>query len=228
MIRLASLNYYNEQPIVSDNVFDILKEYGQKQFPNNPCFDEVGAPTNKKEVKLPFQMHSMDKIKPDTNALPKYKKISRTGYICKIRWYFSFIFRRQIIYSWKSTHGMDITYLAPYLQIPNRKDITIRGELLIKEKVFVEKYSAEYKNSRNMVAGVVNAKKHEPEKWIDLDFVAYEVIVPELKPSEQMKWLQENKTITVLNETVSEISNEMLSETLVNWQEIIMNIRLME
>ena len=59
-------------------------------------------------------------------------------------------------------------------------------------------------------------QKHEPEKWIDLDFVAYEVIVPELKPSEQMKWLQENKTITVLNETVSEISNEMLSETLVN------------
>ena len=220
MIRLASLNYYNEQPIVSDNVFDILKEYGQKQFPNNPCFDEVGAPTNKKKVKLPFQMHSMDKIKPDTNALPKYiKKYPGPKVISAKLDGISVLYSGGKLYTrGKSTHGMDITYLAPYLQIPNRKDITIRGELLIKEKVFVEKYSAEYKNSRNMVAGVVNAKKHEPEKWIDLDFVAYEVIVPELKPSEQMKWLQENKTITVLNETVSEISNEMLSETLVNWR----------
>ena len=109
--------------------------------------------------------------------------------------------------------------MAPYLELPSRKDVTLRGELLIKEDLFNKKYSAEYKNSRNMVAGVVNAKKRETNKWSDLDFVAYEVIVPELKPSEQMAWLEENNVITVLNERVHQISNEMLSEILVEWRD---------
>jgi inositol phosphorylceramide mannosyltransferase catalytic subunit len=47
MVRVASAAYYNKQPFVADNVFDILKEYGQRIYPNNPCFDGVGAPTDK-------------------------------------------------------------------------------------------------------------------------------------------------------------------------------------
>ena len=220
MIRLASAAYYNDQSFVSDNVFDILKEYGQTNYPNNPCFDEVGAPTNKKKVKLPFEMHSMDKIKPDTNALPKYlKKYPGPKVLSAKLDGISVLFSGGKLYTrGKATHGMDISYMVPYLQLPARKDITLRGELLIKEQLFQDKYSAQYKNSRNMVAGVVNAKKHESEKWEDLDFVAYEVIVPELKPSEQMSWLEENNVITVLHETVEQISNEMLSEILVDWR----------
>ena len=221
MVRLASHSYYNEQPIVSDNVFDILKEYGQNTYPNNPCFDEVGAPINKKKVKLPFQMHSMDKIKPDTNALPKYiKKYPGPKVLSAKLDGISVLYSGGKLYTrGKATHGMDISYMVSYLELPCRKDITIRGELLIKEDLFNKKYSGEYKNSRNMVAGVVNSKKRETNKWLDLDFVAYEVIVPELKPSEQMAWLKENNVITVLNERVDQISNEMLSEILVEWRD---------
>ena len=220
MMRLASDAYYNDQPFVSDNVFDILKEYGQTTYPNNPCFNEVGAPTNKKKVKLPFQMHSMDKIKPDTNALPKYlKKYPGPKVISAKLDGISVLYSGSKLYTrGKATHGMDISYMIPYLELPSRKDITLRGELLIREDLFEEKYSAEYKNSRNMVAGAVNSKKREVEKWKDLDFVAYEVIVPELKPSEQMEWLKDNGVITVRNRTVDEISNEYLSEVLVDWR----------
>lgn len=220
MVRLASDAYYNDQPIVSDNVFDILKEYGQTNYPNNPCFDEIGAPTNKKKVKLPFQMHSMDKIKPDTNALPKYlNKYPGQKVISAKLDGISVLYSGGKLYTrGKATHGMDISYMIPYLKLPSRKDVTLRGELLIRENLFEEKYSAEYKNSRNMVAGVVNSKKRETEKWKDLDFVAYEVIVPELKPSEQMAWLNHNDIITVLNELVDEISNEYLSKVLVDWR----------
>jgi NAD-dependent DNA ligase len=220
MVRLASDTYYNDKPIISDNVFDILKEYGQKTYPNNPCFDEVGAPTNKKKVKLPFQMHSMDKIKPDTNALPKYlKKYPGPKVISAKLDGISVLYSGGKLYTrGKATHGMDISYMIPYLELPSRKDITLRGELLIKESLFQEKCSAEYKNSRNMVAGAVNSKKREMEKWKNLDFVAYEVIVPELKPSEQMAWLKDNGVITVRNRTVDEISNEYLSEVLVDWR----------
>ena len=31
----------------------------------------------------------------------------------------------------RSTHGMDISYMVPYLDLPKRKDVTLRGELLI-------------------------------------------------------------------------------------------------
>jgi DNA ligase (NAD+) len=221
MVRLASDAYYNKTPVVSDNVFDIVKEFGQRTYPNNPCFDEVGAPTNKSKVKLPYEMHSMDKIKPDTKALPKYKKKYPgpkviSGKLDGI----SVLYTGGKLYTrGRSSHGMDISYLVPYLDLPPKKNIAIRGELLIDENKFIEKYSAKYKNSRNMVSGVVNSKKREPEKWKDLDFVGYEVIVPELKPSEQMKWLLNNGVVTVLHETSSDISNEMLSEILVDWRE---------
>jgi NAD-dependent DNA ligase len=221
MVRLASDAYYNKTPVVSDNVFDIVKEFGQRTYPNNPCFDEVGAPTNKSKVKLPYEMHSMDKIKPDTKALPKYKKKYPgpkviSGKLDGI----SVLYTGGKLYTrGRSSYGMDISYLVPYLDLPPKKNIAIRGELLIDENKFIEKYSAKYKNSRNMVSGVVNSKKREPEKWKDLDFVGYEVIVPELKPSEQMKWLLDNGVVTVLHETSADISNEMLSEILVDWRE---------
>ena len=75
MIRFASDRYYNTgESVVSDNVFDILKEYGQRTYPKNPCFIEIGAPTNKEKVALPYFMGSMEKIKPDTGALAKFVK----------------------------------------------------------------------------------------------------------------------------------------------------------
>ena len=42
----------------------------------------------------------------------------------------------------------------------------------------------------NMVSGIINSKQVD-NKIHDLDFVAYEMIVPSLKPSSQMKKLQE-------------------------------------
>ena len=220
MVRVASAAYYNKQPFVADNVFDILKEYGQRTYPNNPCFDEVGAPTDKAKVKLPFEMHSMDKIKPDTNALPKYKaKYPGPKVISGKLDGISVLYSGGKLYTrGRSTHGMDISYMVPYLDLPKRKDVTLRGELLIKEKLFEKKYSAEYKNSRNMVAGLVNAKKRDTSKWTDLDFVGYEVIEPAMKPSEQLAWLQKNGVVTVLHEVTDDISNEMLSDLLVEWR----------
>ena len=69
-----------------------------------------------------------------------------------------------------------------------------------------------------MVAGLVNAKKRDTSKWTDLDFVGYEVIEPAMKPSEQLAWLQKNGVVTVLHEVTDDISNEMLSDLLVEWR----------
>jgi len=97
--------------------------------------------------------------------------------------------------------------------------MTIRGEIIMKKSTFLEKYNNEYSNSRNLVAGLVNKKTIEPEKLKDIDFVAYEVIKPHLKPSDQMKYLASQDVLDVINEVKSNIENSMLSEILVDWRE---------
>ena len=73
-----------------------------------------------------------------------------------------------------------------------------------------------FSNSRNLVAGLVNQKKIEPERFKDVDFVAYEVIKPSLKPSAQMEFLENQNVVTVINEEKSDIDNTMLSNILVS------------
>ena len=54
---------------------------------------------------------------------------------------------------------------------------------MVPKEVFRLKYSDEYSNPRNFMAGVVNREKNiDPTIYKDIHFVAYEVLVPELKP----------------------------------------------
>lgn len=227
MLRLASDRYYNTgENLVTDNIFDILKEYGQRTYPKNPCFHEIGAPTNKEKVQLPYFLGSMEKIKPDTGALPKYlKKYPGPKEVSAKLDGISALYttegdKPRMYTRGGATNGLDISYIIPYMQLPKEKGIAIRGELVIAQKVFNAKYSAQYKNPRNMVSGVIaSSKKREVEKWKDIDFVAYEVINPSLKPSDQMQWLEDHGVITVLHETADEITNEQLSTLLVQWRD---------
>ena len=49
MIRYANDAYYNKKPVVTDNVYDILKEYIERNFPDNIAITEVGAPDWKEQ-----------------------------------------------------------------------------------------------------------------------------------------------------------------------------------
>lgn len=233
MIVYANDSYYNKKPIVEDNTYDILKEYIERVYPDNTTIQLVGAPINKEKVALPYQMWSQNKIKPDTTALSNWMKKYKGPYVISGKLdgisalYVEDENNIQKLYTrGEATKGMDISHLIPYLQLPNIKGknvIAVRGELIIKRETFEKTYEGtgpgKYKNPRNFVAGIVNSKKKEPKKWNDIDFVAYEVIEPQLKPSAQMKWLKKNKIIPVLNITTKKISNEKLSEILVDWRE---------
>jgi NAD-dependent DNA ligase len=227
MFKYASDKYYNTStPIVSDNVFDILKEYAQMQYPNNKCFHEIGAPPNKDKVPLPYFLGSMEKIKPDTDALPKYlKKYPGEKEVSAKLDGISALYTTEgdtpkLYTRGRATTGLDISHIIPYLNLPDTENIAIRGELVIAQETFKAKYADSYKNPRNMVSGVIaSSKKREIEKWKDIDFVGYEVINPSLKPSDQMQWLEDNSVITVLHQTTDKITNELLSELLVEWRE---------
>ena len=69
--------YYNDpdKVLMTDVKFDIIKEFLYRTYPKSVMLKEVGAPistANKNKVVLPYNMPSMDKIKPSTDALKKW------------------------------------------------------------------------------------------------------------------------------------------------------------
>ena len=78
--------YRNMEPIMTDSEYDIIHDYMETKYPNNPILNEIGAPiaveVEKNKAVLPYSMGSMDKRKPDTNELEKWKQIyTFNGYL---------------------------------------------------------------------------------------------------------------------------------------------------
>jgi NAD-dependent DNA ligase len=216
--------YYNtKKPLTSDNEYDIIKEYMERKYPQNTIITEVGAKVIKNKVELPYKMASMDKIKPDTNALSQWTTKYNGPYVlsCKLDGVSGLYTTEgespKLYTRGNGTIGQDISHLIPVLNLPTEKNSVIRGEFIIPRVVFEEKYKTRFANARNMVSGIVNSKKID-EKAKDLHFVAYEVIQPSLKPSEQMKKIEELGHIQVQNKIVDKLTNEMLSGILMDWR----------
>ena len=96
--------------------------------------------------------------------------------------------------------GQDISHLIPYLKLPLKPNVTIRGEFIIKKDVFDHFYKDKFSNPRNFVSGVINSKTISKSKINHIDFVAYEVIIPELHPKDQMEFLKALEVNVVLND----------------------------
>jgi len=216
--------HLNKTPIMTDNEYDIIKDYGSSKYPDNLYFLEVGTTVERNKVKLPYTMASMDKIKPDTGALGSWKTKYPGPYVlsCKldgVSGMYSTEGKEPKLYTRGNGHiGQDISYLIPYLRLPKKKGIVVRGEFIIPKAIFEAKYRASFANPRNLVAGVVNRVSIDKEKIGDIHFVAYEMIRPEVKPSVQMEHLIADGFETVLYKVESTITNELLSETLVDWR----------
>ena len=120
--------------------------------------------------------------------------------------------------------GQDISHMIPFLKLPSLKDVVIRGEFIIKRNVFEEKYKDQFANPRNLVAGIVNQKTANADKYRDIDFVCYELIKHDgninIKPSMQMSLLQSMEIDCVQNTLLEtrELTNEKLSNILQDWR----------
>lgn len=215
--------HYNKEPLMSDMQYDIVKEYMEKKYPQNTIFKQVGTPIEKNKVDLPYEMASMDKIKPDTGILNSWKQKYPGPYVlsCKldgVSGLYSTEGKTPKLYTrGNGKVGQDVSHLIPFLRLPKTKGLVVRGEFIMPKTVFEEKYASKFANIRNLVAGIVNRQTID-EKANDLHFVCYEVIKPELKPSEQMAKLISDGFETVQNRTVTDVTNEMLSELLIEWR----------
>ena len=225
MVQTATKAYYNEKPLITDNQFDIVKEFTEREYPTNKVITQVGAPIEKNKVTLPYFMGSMDKIKPDTKALSRWMDKFSGPYVLSGKLdgisalYTTDEAEPHLYTRGNGRVGQDITYMIPYLKLPDEEGLVIRGELIVSKEVFQTKYADSKANARNLVAGIVNAKKVDESAYNDVSFVAYELIKPEMKPSEQFSTLESYNVETVRNQSEETLTNDMLSKTLVDWRE---------
>ena len=223
IIHYANNKYYNQTPVMTDNQYDIVKEFIEHKYPNNSAIREIGAEVGRNKVRLPYEMASMEKIKPDTDELEKWTGKYNGPYVlsCKLDGvsglYDNTGSEPKLYTRGNGKFGQDISHLIPFLRLPKTKDIVIRGEFIIPKDVFETKYKNTFANPRNMVAGIIN-HKHINDAVTDLHFVAYEVIVPELNPSSQMEFIATLNVERVLYQVADTLSNEMLSTILVDWR----------
>ena len=224
MLHYLNKMYYNSASTLTDNQYDIIKEYTAKKFPSNAAVTEIGADVERNKAQLPYEMASMDKIKPDTGALQEWTQKYKGPYVlsCKLDGVSGLYTTEgsvpKLYTRGNGTVGQDISYLIPHLKLPKTQGVAIRGEFIIPKAIFETKYKDKFANPRNMVAGIINHKTIN-ETIKDIHFVAYETIMPsELRPSKQMEYLGTINVERVLYKVEPILTNEMLSELLVDWR----------
>ena len=228
ILRKASYEYYKGTPIMSDDIFDIVKDYFQKKNPKHPVLKEIGAPTYGDKVDLPFWMGSLDKIRDNESSLTKWKakypgkcvvseKLDGNSALLVVK------DGRYKLYSrGDGNKGQDISHLLPLIQgIPKSlpDSIAVRGELIIKKIDWLSKGKGA--NARNAVAGVMHSKKPDPILSSITRFVAYEQLYPRIKMSDSLNALEEYKFKVVKSRifNTSDLTMDSLSEYLVKRRE---------
>ena len=224
MIRYSSKVYYNFEPFITDNQYDIIKEYTNNKFPSNMAVTEIGSDVIRNKAQLPYEMASMDKIKPDTGALNEWVNKYKGPYVlsCKLDGvsglYTTEGEQPKLYTRGNGSVGQDISYLIPHLKLPKTQGIAIRGEFVIPKAVFATKYKDKFANPRNMVAGIINHKTIN-ETVKDIHFVSYETIMPSgFTPSKQMEFLGTINVERVQYKIETALTNEALSDLLVDWR----------
>lgn len=231
----ASDKYYNDEPIISDAIFDILREFLQLKSPNSKVLKQIGAPPTKSKdkVKLPYYLGSMDKIKPPSNKLDNWCAKYEGPYVLteKLDGVSALLVYShgniKLFTRGTATHGMDISSLLRYNKIPSyeivmdylKKNkmgnfIAFRGELIISKNKFSKKWESIMKNARNAVAGLVNSKSINPELAHDTTLVLYQIVDPPYPILDQLKIIKEIGFKTVHKKTVSTLSFPQLSKYL--------------
>lgn len=232
VIQYANYKYRNEKvPVMSDDMYDLIVDFLEQRAPKHPILKAIGAAVpvdDKRKVQLPYWMGSMDKIKSDGNELNRFTQAFPGTYVISDK-----LDGNSALLSYKSGGttklytrgdgfiGQDISYIIPFIKgIPDilnlQQEYTVRGELIISKQDF-EIVKDKGANARNMVAGLINAKLPDIELLKRVQFVAYTLISPNLKSSDQIESLKANGFETVYNIklTQPQLAFDNLSDILV-------------
>lgn len=228
MKYLSEVYYTDGTSLISDDNYDRLRETLVRKFgPSEFVAEEVGAEAKKHKVKLPFFLGSMDKIKPDRNNLDSWLAKYKGPYCIsdKLDGMSALVVKqggKRALYSRGNGEiGQDITHMLPHIQIGDIASVdtyAVRGELIVSKENY-GRVAEGKRGARQMVTGLSNQKSVTKERRAEMalvEFVAYEVIVPEALPSaDQFRLLDKRSTFAVAQWTeVGAISIDMLGELL--------------
>lgn len=191
LLTKADDAYFNSTApdLMTDSEYDRLKKRAFTQNPSHPYFSRIGSDIRGGKIKLPYTMGSLDQVYEGEiqGWLSKYrlngKRIVITdkldGISCML------VYRNgelEIAYSrGNGTEGADITRHVKLIKSvpPKLGDdsyTVIRGEIIMKNDTFKQKWATKFKNPRVMVAGTMNRSDSIKEQIADIDFVAYEIV----------------------------------------------------
>lgn len=204
--KLSDVYYTKTNPLVDDDVYDALYDVLKERDPDNAYFFQTGVKkSSNKDVVLPYQMPSLNKIKPNEKTLERWFNTYTDTYIImdKLDGISIQIHKNETgeidMYTKKQTGmGTSKKHLLKYVvsdtilnKIPN--NTSIRGELVISQKDFKKiNHNDEFKNPRSMMSGLVNVDKLDTRIANKAQFIAYSIIHPRYKIGKQLviltKW----------------------------------------
>ena len=184
----ANKAYRTGNAIMSDKDYDEMVDLLFSYDPENDFFSKVGLEVidETRKSKLPIDMASMNKIKTieDIHTWLRLKGISHNAEIvCTPKFDGLSLCHDEInTNTWTRGDGeygqkSDEHYKLIQNHLSLKSDIFsyTYGEVIMPKQVFADKYSTEFANPRNLVAGLLNSKEvTEPLK--DLQFIKYGAI----------------------------------------------------
>jgi NAD-dependent DNA ligase len=231
LIQRANYDYYNkDEPLIPDQLYDLIKEHLEDVNPKNPILKSIGAAIGNDERKeeLPYFLGSLDKIKTDDKVMQKWINTHHGQCVVSDK-----LDGNSALLLWRGcslkmysrgdgTTGQNISHILSFIKgIPNFKgkhEIAVRGELIISKADF-EKVKDKGANARNMVAGLINSKLPDLQIAAVTQFVSYEIIHPKMIPSEQIIKLRELGYTPVHHQICPNITMDMLSSILIKRRE---------
>lgn len=204
-VRKAREAYYNLDPVMSDQEYDALIDELKALSPDDEEVAAVGASPPQfsvwEKVEHVIPMGSLDKVnsKDEFTAWAEGTGADRFLITYKIDGS-----SMEAVYSGgrlvrcvtrgDGKVGEDVTRNVS--QIPNlpkeigeKRDLTVRGEVVMLKEVFREKYAELYANPRNTAAGKVRDKKGGGKDCQNLSFLAYAMLGDARPPTEEGQFI---------------------------------------
>lgn len=223
-----------EKWIMSDEVYDSLVDKLKELDPENDIFSEIGyiADDDERKQELPLRMASMEKIKSVAAMLKDWiiaKSIPRdTKFVLTPKYDgCSFCSEEDTHNAYTRGDGVHGQRSDEHLkEIPTvtfDEPIITFGEVIMPRQTFVDIYSEDFKNPRNLVSGLLNAKDARPP-LNDCHYIRYGISAPNMverfgTKTAVLDYLNSKQPVKVPYKVVTfdDLSDEYMRELFVEW-----------
>jgi NAD-dependent DNA ligase len=193
LLTKASHAYYNEDPIMDDDTFDALVDQLKEKDPKHPFLKTVGAAPVDGVVKLPAVMPSLEKIKPGESTLTRFLKLSRAYVLSEKLDGLSALWcpaTKGLFLRGNGILGQTVSHISGSISslVASSQPWIIRGELVLPKAAA----GLGTTPARTVINGLVHKSAPDAKLLSQVNFIAYEVISPVMKRSDQFTWLVAN------------------------------------